>query len=129
MPETQLFFYQEKNGDAPALDWLVKLRGRDTKAYATCVAKIRLLAAFGHELRRPTADLLQDDIYELRARRGRVNYRILYFFHGKDVAVLTCGLTKEKKVPAGDIQRAVIRKKRYEEAPDTHRATRSPEDL
>jgi len=50
MPETQLFFYQEKDGDAPALDWLIELRGRDEKAYAACLAKVRLLAAFGHEL-------------------------------------------------------------------------------
>ncbi len=97
MSETQLFFYQEENGNAPAPDWLVELRERDEKAYAACVAKVRLLAVFGHELRRPTADLLRDGIYELRARRGRVNYRILYFFHGRDVAVLACGLTKEKK--------------------------------
>ena len=26
--------------------------------------------------------------YELRAKHGRVNYRILYFFHGRNVAVL-----------------------------------------
>ena len=129
MPETQLFFYQEEDGNAAALDWLIELRGRDEKAYVACLAKVRLLAAFGHELRRPTADLLREGIYELRARRGRVNYRILYFFHGRDVAVLAAGLTKEKKVPAAEIERAITRKKRYEQDPETHRATRSPEDL
>ena len=129
MPDTQLFFYQDKNGHAPALEWLIKLRRRDGKAYAACLAKVRMLAAFGHELRRPTADLLRDGIYELRARRGRVNYRILYFFHGRDVAVLACGLTKEKEVPAAEIERVMTRKKRYEQDPQTHRAARSPEDL
>ena len=46
------------------------------------MAVIRWLALFGHELRRPKADFLRDGIYELRAREGRANYRVLYFFHG-----------------------------------------------
>ena len=128
MPQTELFFYEE-NGEAPALEWLIELRERDEKAYASCLAKIRMLAAFGHELRRPHADLLRDGIYELRAKRGRVNYRILYFFHGRDVAVLAGGLTKEKKVPATEIERAIKRKKRYEKDPEKHQATRRAEDL
>jgi len=31
---------------------------------------------------------LKDGIYELRVRKGRVNYRTLYFFHGRNLAVL-----------------------------------------
>ena len=89
---------------------------------ASCLAKIRLLAAQGHEFRRPHADYLRDGIYELRAKRGKVNYRILYFFHGKNVALLAHGLTKEKKVPRGEIDRAIKRKERYENEPAKHRA-------
>jgi len=33
------------------------------------------------------ADLLRDGIHELRIWVGRVNYRLLYFFHGRDLAV------------------------------------------
>ncbi len=83
-----------------------------------------LLAALGHELRRPHADLLRDGIYELRARVGRVNYRLLYFFHGRDVAVVAHGLTKEREVPDGDIERAIERKANYERSPAKHRAAR-----
>lgn len=61
--------------------------------------------------------------YELRAKRGRVNYRVLYFFHGQNVALLAHGLTKEKKVPAADIDRAIARKNQYEQAPQKHTAT------
>jgi hypothetical protein len=35
-------------------------------------------------LRRPHADYLEDGIYELRWRNGTVQYRILYFFHGRE---------------------------------------------
>jgi phage-related protein len=114
MPHIDVVFYQEEGGGVPALDWLKKLRRTDQRAYETCVAAIERLAQFGHELRRPLADFLQDGIYELRIRKGRVNYRILYFFHGRDLAVLGHALTKEDKVPKADIERAIRRKKAFE---------------
>jgi len=70
--------------------------------------------------RRPHADLLRGGIHELRARHGRVHYRILYFFHGRSVALLAHGLTKEGKVPDADIDRALARKKAYRDDPETH---------
>jgi ribosome-binding protein aMBF1 (putative translation factor) len=90
-----VFFYQDEDGRAPVVEWLKTPRREDRKAYAKCVARIRRLAEAGHELRRPEADYLRDGLYELRARHGRVNYRILYFFHGQQVALLAHGLTKE----------------------------------
>lgn len=123
MPTTTVYIYAEETGESPVLDWLRELNRRDTRAFDACFARVRLLALMGHELRRPHADLLRDGIYELRARVGRVNYRLLYFFHGRDIAVLAHGLTKEQAVPAADIERAIERKRRYEEAPAKHRAT------
>ena len=84
------------------------------------MARVQRLAEMGHELRRPEADFLRDGIYELRARRGRVNYRILYFFHGKAVATLACGLSKEAKVPDAEIERALRRKVAFEKDPGSH---------
>src|SRR4051794_33773657 len=98
MPATAVRFYREDDGTIPVRDWLAELVRRDPKAAANCVAVIRRLAEMGHELRRPQADYLRDGIYELRAKRGRVNYRILYFFHGRNVALLTHALTKEDRV-------------------------------
>ena len=77
------------------VEWLTELRRLDRKGYAKCIPCIRRLAELGHEIRRPEADYLREGMYELRARRGRVNYRILYFFHGQDGAVLAHALTKE----------------------------------
>ncbi len=120
MPRIGVVFYQEAPGDVPALDWLRRLQRTDRRGYAKCVARVQRLAELGHELRRPEADFLRDGIHELRARRGHVHFRILYFFHGKEVAVLAAGLSKEGQVPDGDIDRAQERKVAFEEDPTTH---------
>ena len=120
MPQTEVVFYQEAPQDVPVLDWMGTLRHTDRRGYAKCVARVQLLAEIGHELRRPQADFLRDRIHELRVRRGRVNYRILYFFLGTNVAVLACGLSKEAEVPEADIERAVRRKVKFEKDPEKH---------
>jgi phage-related protein len=119
MPRIDVVFYQEEE-DVPVLDWLKELRRTDQRAYESCVAAIGRLAEFGHELRRPLADILRDGIYELRIRKGRVNIRILYFFHGRNLAILGHALTKEDKVPKADIERAIRRKKSFEADPAGH---------
>lgn len=120
MPETQLHFYQDDDDDVPVREWLAELQQSSRKAFAKCVQAIERLAAFGYELRRPHADMLRDGIYELRIRNQRVNYRILYFFHGHNVAILAHALVKEKHVLDVDIERALDRKRRLEINPDRH---------
>ena len=120
MPPTEVLFYQDEAKRAPVVEWLWDLRRDDRTAYAKCVARIRRLAEAGHELRRPEADYLRDGIYELRARRGHVNYRMLYFFHGHNVAILAHALTKEGEIPDSDIARAIRRKQAFERNPARH---------
>jgi phage-related protein len=74
----------------------------------------------GHELRRPEADLLRDGIYELRARLGAVNYRILYFYHGRNIAVLAHAITKEDEIPIVEINQAAERKRTFAANPPAH---------
>jgi len=71
-------------------------------------------------LRRPEADLLRDSIYELRVGLQHVNYRMLYFFHGRTAAVISHGLVKEDKVPSKEIDRAIEKKRKFEQNPDAH---------
>jgi phage-related protein len=120
MPQTKLLFFQGADGAAPVWEWLKDLRVKNPKAYAKCVVRIRRLVELGHELRRPEADLLRDGIYELRARMGTVNYRILYFFHGRNVAVLAHAITKENEIPNVEINRAVGRKRTFIASPIAH---------
>lgn len=117
MPETQVIFYQETDGTVPVLNWLDALVPR---ARAKCIVKIERLRELGHELRRPEADYLRDDIYELRiAYQGR-QYRLLYFFYGREVAVVSHGLVKERRVPTREIELAIQRKRHFEQYPKQH---------
>jgi len=120
MPETRVVFYQEADGQAPVVDWLQELLRSNERAWVNCRARIELLAQSGHELRRPAADYLRNGIYELRAKQGHVQYRLLYFFHGRQVAILAHALTKEDGVPKVDIERATKRKKLFEANPKAH---------
>ena len=120
MPKTQVIFFREKEGGAPVVAWLAGLRTANAKAWANCRVKIEMLEQFGHELRRPAADILRDGIYELRAKQGHVQYRMLYFFHGRNVAILAHSLVKEDKVPGVDIERAIARKKLFALNPVEH---------
>lgn len=129
MPETHLVFYQDEDGEIPVFEWLKQLLKQDRKGYANCVARIKQLADNGYELRRPTADYLRDDIYELRAKHVRVQYRILYFFHGRNIAILAHAITKEEAaVPDIDIERAIERKRLFVENPETHTYVEEEED-
>lgn len=120
MPSIDVVFYQAQPGDSPVLDWLKEINATNPKAYDKCRAAIARLALLGHELRRPEADYLRDDIYELRIRSGSVNYRLLYFFHGRTVSVVAHGLTKEAAVPAVAINHAIARKAAFTANPSAH---------
>jgi hypothetical protein len=109
VPVITVVFYQEDDGTVPVLEWLDSL---PRKAQDKCFVRISRLEELGHELRRPEADLLRDNIYELRIGLQGINYRILYFFHGKQAAVLAQGVIKEREVPPQEIERAIERKRR-----------------
>lgn len=117
MPRTKTVLYCEDDGSVPRLDWLDSI---PDKARDKCVVRIGQLRDMGHELRRPEADFLRDDIHELRASLQGVNYRVLYFFHGREAVILSHGLVKERIVPPKEIERAIARKKKFETAPRKH---------
>jgi phage-related protein len=120
MPHTEVVFYQEGKDDIPVQSWLLALRSRQPRVFVKCLAAVERLVEMGHELRRPEADLLRDGIHELRIRFGSVNYRLLYFFHERSIAVLAHALTKEAAVPSRDIDRAVERMRKFVADPKSH---------
>ena len=118
MPEIRVVFYREDDGSVPTLEWFNRL---DRHAKAKCSGLIELLQERGHELRRPYADYLRDGIYELRTHKGRVRYRMLYFFHGNVAAVISHGMVKKTpEVPPKEIDRAIRRKQQFEQNPQRH---------
>lgn len=123
MPRTEVVFFQDQNGVVPCKHWLEQLYQGDMKGASKIVARMLLLAESGYELRRPVADLLRDGVYELRARQGTVQYRLLYFFDNEkpNMAILVHGFTKQgAKVPPADLDMATERKLAYEKNKDRH---------
>lgn len=114
---TDVLFYQELDGRCPVLEFLSE---QPPLVRAHALDRVKLLEEHGHNLRRPHADFLEEGIYELRWRVGRVQHRILYAFHGEGVAVLLHALTKEGKIPNADLTRAVTRQARFEANPRRH---------
>lgn len=117
MPRVTLLLFRESGGAVPFLEWL---DGLSTKARAKCLAWLERLRERGHEMRRPDADYLRDGIYELRVRLNRVNYRILYSFHGLETVVISHGLIKERTVPPKEIDLAVQRMNEFLKDPAGH---------
>ena len=117
MPE--VVAYQEADGRVPLLDWL---QGLPPVAHELCLDRLALLRDLGHALRRPVADYLDDGIHELRVRHGRTRLRMLYFFHGREVVVVSHGIAKAgARVPRVEIDRAIQRRWRFMSDPGRHR--------
>ena len=117
MSQIRVVMYREEDGSVPFLDWFDDL---PEKAQDKCLVRLERLSALGHELRRPEADYLRDNIYELRVRLRNTNYRMLYFFHGRATAVLSHGVVKEDRVPPNEIDRAAERKRQFDHDPTRH---------
>jgi phage-related protein len=89
-----------------------------------CLARLELIERHGHGLSRPYADYLTSGIYELRAQSGRMNYRMLAFFHGPGVVVVSHGFIKQQAVvPIGEIRAALEQRRRYGGNPQAHGCT------
>ncbi|HVS70166.1 MAG TPA: type II toxin-antitoxin system RelE/ParE family toxin [Phycisphaerae bacterium] len=117
MPQTIVRFYADVRAGCPLIDWLDAI---PAKARDKCVVRLERLAELGHELRRPEADLLRDGIYELRVGLHGVNYRMLYFFHGRGIAVVAHAITKERQVPPQEIETALVRRANFIRNPEAH---------
>ena len=110
-------FFRNVDGKCPILEALDQLPDQvKAKAYV----RIERLAEMGNQLKRPECDYLQDGIYELRWRFVKVQYRILYFFAGESIVVLSHLITKEKEVPSGEIKKAIVYKSLFEKDPEKH---------
>ena len=120
MSATRVVYYRD-GGRALLQDWLDRL---SVKPRDKCLARLELLERYGHGLPRPYADYLTSGIYELRVQFGRMNYRMLYFFHGPGVVVVSHGFIKQQAVvPMGEIRMAMEHRRRYGVNPRAHGCT------
>jgi len=120
MTQIDVVFYQADDGSVPALEALIDLQKSDPKVALKFQALIEALAEQGYNLRRPMVGNLRDGISELRGKVKGVNHRILFFYGGEKIAVLSHHITKEKRVPPKEIDLAVRRKAKFEKDPEKH---------
>lgn len=97
-------YYVKINGRCPAKEFLDDLPA-DHRAKIDY--KIDLLEEFGSELKRPHSGPLRDKIFELRQSVGTIQYRLLYFFTGSKIIIIShCIIKKQGPVPREEIERA-----------------------
>lgn len=84
------------------------LDGAQAKVRAKFIKLLDILSVYGPNLPRPYADMLRDDIRELRIRLSTNRYRALYFFTHRNYIIITHGILKNTdEVPPNEIDRAV----------------------
>lgn len=105
-------FYTTASGRSPVREQLNTLPDRAVQKIAWVLRVIR-------DLDRVPANYLKklvntDDIWEIRVDVGRNTYRLLGFFHGEELIVLTNSFQKKsQKTPQGEIRLAEKRKADY----------------
>jgi phage-related protein len=93
----RLEFYTTSSGGEPALEYL---RTQIKSHRAKIGRALQYLEDVGHLARRPLVEYLGGGIYELRVAIEKHQHRLLYFFHGRSIIVVTNGLLKnEGRVP------------------------------
>ncbi len=100
----RLEFYRSESGDEPALDYIRS----QVKAHRAKIGRaLQYLEDVGNAARRPQVEYLGNQIYELRIPIEQHQHRLLYFFHGRTLIVVTTGILKnEGKVPQAELERA-----------------------
>ena len=93
-----------RSGRVPALEFL---RNQPKAVRAEGGWLLEQLQKHGNSLGRPIVGYLEDGICELRWQVERNEYRLLFFFSGRQIIVVTHGFSKKaKKVPRAEIEMA-----------------------
>lgn len=104
MEHFKVIFYEREDGTEPVKDFILNL---DKKMRAKVLKELKMLSLNGPELREPYSKLLDDGIFELRAKSGSDITRVLYFFFIGRKIILTNGFVKKTlKTPPEELDRA-----------------------
>ena len=107
----RVIFYRSASGKCHIEKFVEDLPVEDAEEVVASIAALREL---GNKARRPLADYLEDGIYELRARRLKKQFRVLYTFAGRQTILLLTGFVKKSKaVPIQRLKKAKALRKDY----------------
>ena len=103
----EVFFYQDKNGNSPLLEYIQELIGNTDKSSRIKATKIqdhiKYLQRVGTQAREPYAKHLDGEIWELRPIRDRVLYAA---WEGESFILLHHFMKKTQKTPQREIDQA-----------------------
>jgi len=114
MPATRIVVYWNGNS-CPVVDQYRKALRENRRLAVKLLSAVQHLETYGFDARRPQVDVLRDGIWEFRIRIGSENWRLLYFFAGKNLVVLSHVITKEREVPPKEIDLAKLRREQVEQ--------------
>ena len=99
----EVVFYRSPRGECFTEDFL---NGLSAKVRGKILRWVEALETHGPNLPRPYADVVRGKIRELRIVFGSNQYRLLYFFAGKQVMITHGFLKKTGPVPVQELERA-----------------------
>jgi phage-related protein len=107
-----IVYYRTTAGRKPVREFIYEL---ENKAQQGVFAAINTLGVYGHELRRPFADVVRGKIRELRVKQERNHYRVMFYFSGKNIILLHGLHKKTESLNNKDIEIAEKRMRDFEE--------------
>ncbi len=103
----QIYFYKDRNGDRPVVDYIKGLAGKSDKDSRIKLHKIQdyinALGEYGLQLKEPYIKHLDGEIWELRPLRDRIFFVVWY--EGGFV-LLHHFMKKTQKTPTREIEKA-----------------------
>lgn len=103
----KIYFYRDKDGNEPVLDYLRELAGKRDKDSRIKANKIRdyvkVLSQYGTQVGEPYIKHLDGEIWELRPIRDRILFAA---WHNGSYVLLHSFMKKTQKTPAKEIEQA-----------------------
>ena len=105
------FYKKSNNKRCPTEEFLDNLSKKEIYLVERAIDR---LSEFGNNLKRPHADYLRDDIYELRVKTNQGQYRLFYFFFDSTKIIITHAyIKKTSAVRDQEISKAIEFRKDY----------------
>ena len=111
MAKITCFYYYTESKKSPTKDFIDSL---DFKTQRKFFFVKSLLEEFGHQLPKPHAKYIGNEIFELRFSGIEGQIRALYFFFHRDKAIFTNGfIKKSNRTPKKEKKVAIERRKLF----------------
>jgi len=105
-------FYKTSAGRCPVEEFLDSLQDRDAKKVTWVLLLVERLDHVPEQYFKKLVGT--EDLWEIRTQIGGNSYRLLGFFDGPVILILTCGFSKkQQKTPIREIELAKHRRNDY----------------